>query len=209
MAENNRKFVVTTYNMYDITDGKNILLDATPADEPINLITGIGMIPLHTWEDKLCSLSAGDEYELALTADIAFGYYDEDAVFEIPREDLGVTGKLDENIFYPGAILPMRNEDGNIYHAKLLEINDKYLTMDFNHPLAGKDLLINGKIVESRPATDEDVMTLTAHHCGGCGGGGCHGDSCGDGGCGGCGNCHDGNEGDGNCCGGGCGHCAS
>ncbi len=209
MTANARKFISITYDMYDITAGKNVLIETVAPTHPMQLITGIDMIPLQALEEKWSSLSTGDDYELVLTCDMAFGEYDPDAVVDIPKEQLCINGRFASEIFQPGAMLPLQNQNGERVSAKVIEVGETHVTVDCNHPLAGKDLLVRGKMVESRPATDEDVMSLTMPHCGGGCGGGCHGNSCGDGGCGGCGNCGEGDCDDSNCCGGGCSHCAS
>ncbi len=209
MEQYPRKYILTSYEMYDITNGKNILIEATPEDKPMALITGIDMVPLKQLEDKLVSLSKGEDYELGLTYEMAFGEYDPEAVIDVPKEYLSINGKFASDIVRPGAIIPLQDEHGETAGGKVLEVGEKHVKLDCNHPLAGKDLLIRGCILESRPASDEEVMALTMHHCGGGCGGGCHGGSCGDGGCGSCGSCEDDDCGSGGCCGGGCGHCAS
>ena len=69
--------------------------------------------------------------------------------------------------------------------------------MDMNHPLAGEDLTFAGEVVESRPATNEEIQEMVKMMTGegGCSSGSCGdgcGDDCGDS-CGdscGCGHCH-------------------
>jgi FKBP-type peptidyl-prolyl cis-trans isomerase SlyD len=89
----------------------------------------------------------------------------------------------------------MQGEDGNRFNATIIEIKDKSVTIDLNHPRAGMDLHFVGEVVENRLATNEEVAELL-NAMSGCGGG-CSG-GC-SGGCGG--GCSDGG------CGGGCGGC--
>lgn len=88
-----------------------------------------------------------------------------------------------------GAVLPMMTQDGYRINGVVVSVDSDNVVMDFNHPLAGKDVRFKGKITVVRDATPEE---LKPQSCGcGCGGGcgegeGC-GDSCGEG-CGeGCG----------------------
>ena len=83
--------------------------------------------------------------------------------------------------------------DGQRVNASVVEIKPDIVVVDLNHPLAGADLIFEGEILESRPATNEEIQELVKMmSCGdGCG---CGCDSCGDG-CGddcGCegGHCH-------------------
>ena len=93
----------------------------------------------------------------------------------------------------------MQNEEGQRFLGTVLEIDDDKVTIDLNHPLAGKDLIFRGHVYENREASEEEVKDffekLKQHHCGGGCGGGC-GSDCGSG-CG-CGGHEEGEEG---CCG--------
>ena len=68
------------------------------------------------------------------------------------------------------------------------------VVVDLNHPVAGEDVVVEGEVVENRPATAEEIQEVITMMSGGGGCGcdscGCEDDDCGDGGCGsGCG-CH-------------------
>lgn len=195
MTENTHKVIIATYNMYDITDGKNILIESTSDSQPLNIITGMGMTPLPALEEKLSTLATGADYEFALTADKAFGEYDEEAIIDVGKESFIVNGKFDDTAVTAGSIIPLQNESGERFGAKVLEVSEDTVRLDLNHPYSGRALLFSGKIIESHDATDEEIMAMTSQ-CGcGCGGN-CDGNSCG---------CDDSDG----CCGGGCAHCAS
>ena len=74
--------------------------------------------------------------------------------------------------------------------AKVVKIEPDGVTLDTNHPYAGKVLNFVGKVIENREATDEEIQALIKRLTGGCGGcgGGCKGGCDSDGGgCKGCG----------------------
>ena len=84
--------------------------------------------------------------------------------------------------------------------AKVVKIEEDGVTVDTNHPLAGKLLNFTGRVIENRNATEEEVQHLIKHLTGGCGHhcGGCNHEGCEDHegcdhhheeGCG-CGHCH-------------------
>ena len=85
-------------------------------------------------------------------------------------------------------------EAGGEVYATVGEITDTTVTVDLNHPHAGKDLTFIGQVVTSRTATNEEIQgTLNMLSGEGCGCGCCSGDcgsDCGDGCSEGCGHCH-------------------
>jgi FKBP-type peptidyl-prolyl cis-trans isomerase SlyD len=78
-----------------------------------------------------------------------------------------------------GNVLPMMSNNNDVMSGTVKLVTDSNVTMDFNHPLAGKDLYFTGEVIEIRDVTENE---LAGHSCGGR----CDGD-CGDEGCDGCG----------------------
>ena len=110
-------------------------------------------------------------------------------LFEEAVANLAQGEELDEKVIHVDAIIPLVNEDGNRFNGRILEIGDKEVSVDLNHPYAGLDLHFVGKILENRDATPQEMeqimKMMSGEGCGGCGGGDCGG--CGGGDCGGCG----------------------
>ena len=110
---------------------------------------------------------------------------DPEQIVELDHDLFVVDGKFDDEMVKVGALVPMMTADGYRINGKVISVTPEKVTMDFNHPLAGKDVRFSGSIITVREATPEELQP--AHGCGGCGGGcNCDGDSCGDS-CGGCG----------------------
>ena len=76
-----------------------------------------------------------------------------------------------------GARLPMMTDQGFQIEGKVLDITDKEVVMDFNHPFAGMTVKYDGEVIDVRNATEEELARLQQH---GCGCGHCHGGDCGD-----------------------------
>lgn len=191
MEQLTHKSVVASYEMYDITDGNEILLEATPEDQPLKLMTDFGMMPIAPLEEILKETASGESYEIVVTPENAFGEYVAERVIELDKATFTIDGVFDEVHIRPGAIIPLQNEEGQRFMAQVLEVGDDKVKLDLNHPLAGKTLKFKGTVIDSHEASEDEVMALlNAMHshggCGGCGGGGCSGNcgSCG-GDCGG------------------------
>lgn len=180
------KYVAMTYDLYQIDpDGKETLVHQVDPADPEKIIFGVtkGMIlPL---EKAIEGKETGDEFDVKVDSREAFGDVDPEQVATLEKDIFVVDGKFDADVIKPGALVPMMTADGYRINGLVKEVTDTNVVMDFNHPLAGKDVRFKGKITEVRDATEEELHP--AHGCGcGCSGG-CDDGSCGSG-CGdGCG----------------------
>jgi len=62
---------------------------------------------------------------------------------------------------------PMMDQEGNKLPGRIMEINEEDVLMDFNHPLAGKELHFTGEITDVRMATSEELEHGHIHGPGG------------------------------------------
>jgi FKBP-type peptidyl-prolyl cis-trans isomerase SlyD len=112
------------------------------------------------------------------------------------REKFYVDGRFDSEHIYVDSVIMLNDNEGKRFLARVIAMDNETVTLDTNHPLAGKTLQFTGEVLTNRDATKEEIQSILnqlSHECGGCGGhcGGCGGDDCGED--------HE--------CGGGCGHC--
>ncbi len=194
MDKKPNKYIDASYQLYDVTDGGRTLIEETTADRPFRFVSGMGFL-LEAFEEQVAGLAAGETFDFILAPEQAYGRHEEERVLELDREIFFVDGHFDEEHIYPDAIVPLQNEAGNRFNGRVVKLTADKVTIDLNHPLAGRRLNFCGKILESREATNEEVAAFVSSSSG-------HGEGCCCGGHGGCG--HDG-EG----CGhheGGCGH---
>lgn len=183
------KFVEYSYRLYN--DKEDALLFETPADAPDQMVFGVSHDVVPGLIKAMEDLSAGDRFAVTLPPEAAFGPRFEENVVSLEKDIFMRDGKLVEEVKV-GAELPMQTAEGMIIRGRVLEIDDKHVKMDFNHPFAGLTVRYEGEIKNVREATPEELQPAQGHGCGGCcgGGGSCGGHDCGDG-CGdGCGGCH-------------------
>lgn len=188
------KYITVAYELYVTEDGERDLVEQATKEHPFQFISGLGTT-LDAFEAQLKDLKAGDKFEFTIPADQAYGEYVDEHVLDLPRNIFEVDGKFDNERIFAGNVVPLMNADGQRLNGTVVEVKDDVVVMDLNHPLAGDDLTFIGEIVESRPATNEEIQgTLNMMSGEGC--------SCG---CGSCGDgCDDNHECDDSC---GCGHC--
>jgi FKBP-type peptidyl-prolyl cis-trans isomerase SlyD len=109
------------------------------------------------FEKELSGKKVGDKFDFHINAAEGYGEYNEEYVAEIPKEAFLVEGKFDDSQIKVGAEVPMMDAEGNQMYGLVLEVAEKHVAMDFNHPLAGHDLHFIGEVLEVREATAEEL----------------------------------------------------
>ncbi len=157
-----KKVVSLTYVLRtDGFDGE--IVESANEQEPLQFIFGIGMM-LPAFEANIEGLEPGDNFEFKLEANDAYGQRNEENVFDIPLKAFeDESGKLREDLLKIGNVVPLQDMSGNQYYGEIKKINQESVTMDFNHPMAGKDLYFTGKILEVRDATPEELAHGHVH----------------------------------------------
>lgn len=205
MDNKTHKFISVSYELYSVENGEEQFVEKTEDARPMDFYTGCEMA-LPAFENAVVNLNTGADFAFTLSQEEAYGPHNAEQVLLLNKEIFSRDGAFDAENVFVDAVLPLQNEHGQRFIARVLEITDDSVKVDLNHPLAGKDLKFTGRINESREATEEEIKEffdkMNSHHCGGgCGG---HGDgSCG---CGGHGDGECGGHGDGECGCGGEGH---
>lgn len=176
------------YSVQDSATGN--VVDSNVGKAPLEFITGMGQI-IEGLEQKLLKMEAGEKADVMVEPALAYGEYNEEALQVLPREQfMGID-------LVEGMSLYGTSDDGETVQVNVKNFDDENVTIDYNHPLAGKTLMFTVTVLEMRAATEEEIAT---GYVGGMPSGGC----CGGGSCGGEGHGHGGHhhEGEGECCGG-------
>jgi len=129
--------------MYTLTVEGDVV-DSNAGGEPLVYVQSGGQI-LPGLEAELAGLKVGDTKSVALAAVDGYGETTEEAFMEVPLEQIpeearNVDAQL-QSPDYPGPI-------------RVVEIKEEVVVLDFNHPLAGKDLAFEVEVVaiEDAPA---------------------------------------------------------
>lgn len=171
MKVEKNKVVALTYEL--IVDG--VLADKADETRPLEYIHGTGML-LPKFESEVEDKEPGDEFAFTLTPEEGYGVFDENRLIDIPKVAFMMDGKVREDLLVVGKMIPMMNEDRQVMNGIVYEVREDSVTMDFNHPMAGKTLNFSGKVVTVRDATEKELEK--GHPCKHHGDGDCchHGD---------------------------------
>ncbi|NOU48820.1 MAG: peptidylprolyl isomerase [Bacteroidales bacterium] len=161
MEIGNKKVVSLTYELRE-NDANGELIQKVEKDMPFVYLFGIGGL-LPKFENSLAGLKTGNVFKFSLTPDEAYGNFDENAIISLPKSVFEVDGKIEEGLLTLGNQITMEDNHGNPMDGIVLEVTDKDVKMDFNHPLAGLDLHFSGEILEVREATDEELQHGHVH----------------------------------------------
>jgi FKBP-type peptidyl-prolyl cis-trans isomerase SlpA len=128
-----------------------MLEDGTVAEstfdaEPLTFTMGDGTL-VHGLELGLYGLRPGDSQRLTLYPEQAFGLRDPGTVHRLPRADFGADIELD-----PGLIVGFETPEGEELPGAVLSLDADSVEVDFNHPLAGRNIIFDVEIIDVVPA---------------------------------------------------------
>lgn len=140
------KYVSLTYS---IQDNEGSVLEHS--DLPVGFVLGGAQELIGGMDAAIRGKAAGDEIDFDLPPDAGFGTHDADLTF---TDDINNVPPQFRQI---GAEVQMQNEAGEVKSFYVTRIENGRLTVDGNHPLAGKTLRIHVHIHEVREANREDM----------------------------------------------------
>lgn len=141
--------VVVTLQYSLSIDGE--VIDSSEENEPILFLQGHGQI-VPGLEKELYGLKVGDSKQLVVPAKEGYGELDPSAIMDVPKDEFP-----EEIPLKAGVELRVRDEDGEVMDATIVSVSKDTVKLDFNHPLAGKDLAFDVTVLELREATEEEL----------------------------------------------------
>ena len=119
------------------------IVDSNFEGKPATFSVGDGNL-LPGFESSLLGLEVGDEREFIIPPENAFGQHNTQNVQSVDR------GNFDESDLEIGSILSFQNGDGEL-PGVIIALEENLVMVDFNHPLSGKNIVFQVKIVEINP----------------------------------------------------------
>ncbi len=135
------------------TDGK--VIDTNKGRDPLKYVHGQKMM-IPGLEKELTGMKVGGEKNVTVKPEDAYGPINKSAFQEVPKE------KLPANGLKVGAVLAAKSPEGQVVPMRVHEIKDGSVVMDMNHPMAGKTLVFNVKVVDIQPAPPPPAAAKSA-----------------------------------------------
>ncbi|HYX38161.1 MAG TPA: peptidylprolyl isomerase [Oligoflexus sp.] len=145
---------------YTVKDDEGNLIDTSAGQDPLAFILGMGNI-IPGLERAFIGKKKGDSFQVRVKPEEGYGERDEALVEIVPRTQFSGIKDL-----RPGMQLQAQTDD-EVMVVTVVKLTDKEVTVDANHPLAGKTLNFDVAVVDVRTATQEELAHGHVHGVGG------------------------------------------
>lgn len=108
--------------------------------QPLEFEAGAGMV-VPGFDEAVIGMKTGEEKQVTLKPEEAYGMPNEQAIQKVPKDKFPAEAK-------EGMMIGVPLPNGQQMPAKIVKIDDKEVTIDMNHPMAGKTLIFKIKILE-------------------------------------------------------------
>ena len=151
---NNDLVIAMDYSLS--VDGK--VIDSSAEREPLEFLQGHGNI-IPGLEREVLGMKIGESKEVIVSPAEGYGDTEEDVFMEVP------TNQFPKNIpLEVGTEIQIENEEGDPAYARIDKIENNMAQLNFNHPLAGKELHFAIKIITIRDPSEEELTHGHVHH---------------------------------------------
>jgi FKBP-type peptidyl-prolyl cis-trans isomerase SlyD len=147
--------VIVTIDYTLTVDGE--VLDSSEEEGPLEYLQGHQNI-IPGLERELAGMKVGGSKNVTVAPEDGYGDVDQEAIMDVPLSEFPEEVPLEK-----GFELEVTDKDGDIMLAKIVEVGETTVKLDTNHPLAGKTLHFDVKVVDLRPATDEELTHGHVH----------------------------------------------
>lgn len=152
-----QKVVSLNFTVKDI-DGQ--IVDSSEGGEPLVYLHGQNNI-IPGLEAALEGKAAGEEFEVTVEPAQGYGEYNDEILQVVPRDAFQGVENIEQ-----GMVFTAQTQNGPV-QLVVAKIEGDDITVDPNHPLAGKTLNFTGSVIEVRAATEEELAHGHVHGEGG------------------------------------------
>jgi FKBP-type peptidyl-prolyl cis-trans isomerase SlyD len=159
MKATGNKVVTFHYTLKDKETGE-VLDSSQEYGQPLTVLFGAENI-IPGLESRMEGMEVGEKRTIEVPAEEAYGEKNPELIQQVPREYMqGI--ELEK-----GMPLQAQTPEGQIINMIVVEFDENTVTVDMNHPLAGKDLVFEVEVVNVRDASLEEIQHGHPHGEGG------------------------------------------
>jgi FKBP-type peptidyl-prolyl cis-trans isomerase 2 len=136
------QFGNTVKVQYTVRLDDGTVVDSTKEHGPFTFSTGLGAT-IPGFEKEIMTMSVGESKTVRLSVEDGYGPYYKELIKEVDLDKFPAEFK-----FEVGQQLELPGQDGQSALVKVLQVTDKTVILDTNHPLAGKELTIDLELLE-------------------------------------------------------------
>jgi FKBP-type peptidyl-prolyl cis-trans isomerase 2 len=133
------------------------VFDSSKDSSPLNFVLGEGQI-IPGFEKAIIGMAVNEKKSVLLDPKDAYGPFSEEKIITTERENFGEGFEPEKDLQ-----IALQLEDGNRAIATIKDFDEKSVTLDLNHPLAGKNLNFDLELIDIKDASEAPT----------CGSGGC------------------------------------
>ena len=141
------RMVAIRYRLTDAETGAE--LDDNTTGDALSYLHGHGHI-LPGLETALADKASGEQLTITVDADQGYGPHRSEMVMEVPRDRFGFEVEV-------GSVIQAEAPDGRSHYLMVVGVSDEKVTVDGNHPLAGRSLHFEVSVESVREATEEEL----------------------------------------------------
>lgn len=145
---------------FTVKDTEGQIVDSSEGAAPLVYLHGQNNI-IPGLEAALVGKAPGDEFAVTIEPSEGYGEYNQEMVQVVPREAFAGVEKIET-----GMVFTAQTQGGPV-QLVVAKIEGDDITVDPNHPLAGKTLNFSGSVIEVRDATEEELSHGHVHGEGG------------------------------------------
>ena len=146
---------------YTLSNDAGEVIDSSAGAEPLVYLHGAGNI-IAGLENALVGKTVGDELEVSIEPEDAYGEYSAELITNLGREMFEGVEELEVGMQFHASA-----PDGGMQIVTIRDIDGDQVTIDGNHPLAGQQLNFKVKVISVRAASEEELAHGHVHGEGG------------------------------------------
>lgn len=127
-------------------DGKTI--ESNKGKEPLKYVQGQNMM-IPGLEKELAGMKVGQEKHVTVKPEDAYGTIDPRRYQEFPKDKIPPDDLKQIKV---GSMIPLTTPNGQTYHFPVSEIKEDVIVVNLNHPMAGKTLVFDVKVLDVQTA---------------------------------------------------------